>query len=372
MRHIAGAPGAPDGCYDADVVILSLDRPAETEAAIRSALAQVDVSRHVFIVDQGSQPQTLARLAGVVAPRKDATLVVLGCNLGVAGGRNRGADLGHGRIIVGLDNDAEFAEARTLARAVAALDCDPSVAAIGCRIVLHATGADDLSSWGYPISLLERSSETFDTVTFVGAGHAIRRVAWDACGGYDEALFFCWEEFDFCLRAIAQGWRIRYRGDIAIRHKVSPERRFAWLGTRWFYFVRNRLYIARKWGCSWPSLAPRIVGYLLKGARNAALRQTLDALYAAVGLSAGVEQRHLSVRANAYLRAADAAHRGSLLLRLRHEVLAILPRPPQGTFHLEAYREVPPKVECSPTPPGHSLESLLCFISAWGRGNRSA
>ena len=91
MRHIAGASGAPDGCYDADVVILSLDRPEETEAAIRSALAQVGVSRHVFIVDQGSQPETLARLAGVVAPRKDATLVALACNLGVAGGRNRGA-----------------------------------------------------------------------------------------------------------------------------------------------------------------------------------------------------------------------------------------------------------------------------------------
>jgi GT2 family glycosyltransferase len=327
MRHLAGAAGAPDGSYDADVVILSLDRPEETEAAIRSALAQVGVSRHVFIVDQGSRPETLARLINVIAPRKDATLVALGCNRGVAGGRNRGTRLGHGRIIVGLDNDAEFADARTLARAVAALDSDPAIAAIGCRIVLHATGADDLSSWGYPIELLEHAGEVFDAATFVGAGHAIRRAAWDACGGYDEALFFCWEEFDFCLRAIALGWRVRYRGDIAVRHKVSPEQRCAWSGTRWFYFVRNRLYIARKWGHSWPSLAPRIVGYLLKGAHNAALGQTLHALRAAVSLSAGVEQRRLSAGARAYLRAADAVHRGSLLLRLRHEVLAILPRP---------------------------------------------
>jgi GT2 family glycosyltransferase len=326
MRHLAGAAGAPVGSYDADVVILSLDRPDETEAAIRSALSQMGVSRHVFIIDQGSRPDTLARLVAIVASRADATLIALGCNRGVAGGRNCGTALGHGRIIAGLDNDAEFADAKTLARAVAALDADPTVAAIGCRIVLHATGADDLSSWGYPVSLLERAGEAFDAATFVGAGHAIRRAAWNACGGYDEALFFCWEEFDFCLRAIALGWRIQYRGDIAIRHKVSPERRFAWSGTRWFYFVRNRLYIERKWDRSWASLAPRIVGYLLKGARNAALWQKLHALCAAVSLSAGVQHRRLSPGARAYLRTVDAAHRGSLLRRLRHEVLAVLPR----------------------------------------------
>ena len=45
-RHIAGAATAPLGAYDADVVILSLDRVEETLAAIRSALAQVGVSRH--------------------------------------------------------------------------------------------------------------------------------------------------------------------------------------------------------------------------------------------------------------------------------------------------------------------------------------
>jgi GT2 family glycosyltransferase len=327
MRHIAGAAGPPNGSYDADVVILSLDRPEETAAAIGSALAQVGVSHHVFIVDQGSRPEALEHLAGIVALRRNATLVALGQNLGVAGGRNHGTALGHGRIVVGLDNDAEFADAGTLARAVAAMDADQTLAAIGCRIVLHATGADDLSSWGYPAGLLERAGTAFDTVTFVGAGHAIRRAAWDACGGYDEALFFCWEEFDFCLRAIAAGWRIRYRGDIAIRHKVSAERRFAWSDTRWFYFVRNRLYIARKWGQSWPALAPRIAGYLLKGARNGALRQTLLACRAAISLSKGAAQRHLPVGARAYLHAADTARRGSLLYRLRHEVLAVLPNP---------------------------------------------
>ncbi len=325
MQHIAGAAAPPDGEYDADVVILSLDRAEETVAAIRSALDQRGVARHVFVVDQGSQPEHLAQLADAVAGRGDATLVRLDRNHGVAGGRNRGAALGHARVIVALDNDAEFADADTLARAIAALDAAPEVAALAFRIVVYADGSDDLSSWGYPTSLLARAGEAFDAVTFVGAGHAIRRAAWDAAGGYDEALFFTWEEYDFCLRAIARGWRVRYRGDLLIRHKVSPERRFAWSGTRWFYFVRNRLYVGRKAGESWPHMAPRIAGYVVKGARNGVLWQTLRAVPAAWRMARRVPAVKLPDAARAYLVANDTAHRGSALTRLRREVLAALP-----------------------------------------------
>jgi GT2 family glycosyltransferase len=301
-----------------------LDRAAETEAAIASALAQEGVVFHVWVVDQGSRPETLARLAGFLAGRAGATLVSLGGNLGVAGGRNAGSALGHGRVIVGLDNDAEFADRCTLARAVAALDEAPDIAAVGFRIVEFATGCDDLSSWGYPLALLPRAGEAFDAVTFVGAGHAIRRAAWNQAGGYDAALFFCWEEYDFCLRAIDRGWRVRYRGDIVVRHKVSTERRVTWSGERWLQFVRNRLYIERKWGASWARLLPRIGGYLVKGLRNGHGWQSLRAVASATSLARVAGQSALSVYGRDYLRQNDRAHRGTLSQRLRGEVLGHL------------------------------------------------
>jgi GT2 family glycosyltransferase len=311
------------------VVILALDRPAETRAAIASALSQTGVLRHVFVVDQGSRPEALAQLAHVIGPRTDATLVSLQINHGVAAGRNVAASLGHGRIIVALDNDAEFADGTTLARMVSALDAEPDLAAIAARIVVHATGGDDLSSWGYPLALLPMAARSFETVTFVGAGHAIRRAAWDAAAGYDAALFFCWEEYDFCLRAIDRGWRVRYRGDIVVRHKVSAEQRVAWAGDRWFYFVRNRLYIERKWKASWLALAPRISGYLMRGVRNGHLRPTLRAITAAAALARRVQRVSLSPAAQDYLTRNDRAHRGSLLRRLRREVL----RPLSAAVH---------------------------------------
>jgi GT2 family glycosyltransferase len=312
-RHIAGAAEPPDGAYDADVVILTLDRAEETAAAICSALAQTGVSRHVFIVDQGSRPDNLSHLASVVRDRTDATLVALDRNHGVAGGRNRGTALGHGRVIFGLDNDAEFADATTLAHAVAALDQDGSVAAIGCRIKQYARDADDLSSWGYPAKLLPRAGESFETVTFVGAGHAIRRAAWD---GYDETLFFCWEELDFCLRAIERGWRVRYRGDVVVRHKVSPEQRLIWSDIRWFHFVRNRLYIARKWSTPWPTLLSRVGFYLIKGTRNGLPVQTVRAI--AAGLGSRVTPRRLSPAARCYVRANDSTHRSNWMVTVWH------------------------------------------------------
>ncbi|MBS0639467.1 MAG: glycosyltransferase [Proteobacteria bacterium] len=322
-RWVAGAATPPPEPYDADVVILMLDRFEETLAAVRSALAQDGVSLHVCVLDQGSAPSTLTRMAEALAGEDRATLLASACNLGVAAGRNAASAFGHGRVIVGLDNDAVFGAADTVASLVAALDAEPRLAAVGCRIVAYDTGSDDRSSWGYPPAPLTCAGESFDAITFVGAGHAIRRAAWAEAGGYDGALFFCWEEFDFCLRAIALGWRVRYRGDIVVRHRVSGERRVAWASDRWFYFVRNRLYIERKLGTRWPALLPRVLGYWMKSARHGLAAETLRAVIAAERMSPG-RRRAIPQAALSYISRNDRRLRGSLFTRLRKEVFSRL------------------------------------------------
>jgi GT2 family glycosyltransferase len=326
-RLVAGAAGPSNKSYDVDIVILALQRTEETLAAIASASGQTGVSVHIFVLDQGSCPHALGRLADAVQGRHDVTLLAADRNLGVAGGRNLISNLGHGRVIIALDNDAEFATTDTVSRLIAALDAEPRLGAVACRIVTYADGSDDLTSWGYPAKLLPCAGESFDTVTYVGAGHAILRKAWQQCGGYDSRLFFCWEEFDFCLRAIALGWRIRYRGDIVIRHKVSPEQRVGWNANRWFYFVRNRLYIERKLDRSWLALTPRIAAYLLKGARNRLLVQTVRAILAAADMAPRSTARAMGRAGLSYLTRNDRAHRGSVLSRLLREVLGRIGAP---------------------------------------------
>ncbi len=141
MRHVAGATRPLRGAYDADIVILALGRPNETQAAIASALAQRGLSRHVTVLDQGSSAEALQRLAALIAGCDDATLLVAERNLGVPEGRNAVSAFGHGRVIIGLDNDAEFAGPDTAALAVAVMDGAPEIAALGFRIMRHGTAA---------------------------------------------------------------------------------------------------------------------------------------------------------------------------------------------------------------------------------------
>jgi GT2 family glycosyltransferase len=326
-RHIAGAPG-PAAPVQADVIILAMDRAEETVAAIASARAQAGCTKHVWIADQGSRPEALARIAAAVQGAPDATLVRLDANHGVAGGRNRATALGRAPVVFALDNDAEFAAPDTLARAVAAFGADAALGALACRILVFSSGEDDLSSWGYPRGLLPLAAGDFDAATFVGAGHALRRAAFEAAGGYDDALFFTWEEYDLALRLMTMGLAIRYRGDIAVRHKVSPEARFAWSGTRWFHFVRNRLYVEMKHGATPASLLPRWLGYQVKAARNGVLRQGAGAFAAALRLARqfrpapGTEHLYgRSAAQRAWLARTDAAHRGGLVTRIRRDVL---------------------------------------------------
>ena len=331
MQLIAGTSPSRRSGYDADIVMLAVDRIEETLAAIASVFRQTGVSWHLTVLDQGSAPANLTRLAATLDGRPDACLFAADGNFGVAGGRNLASAPGRGRTIAVLDNDAEFATPDTVARMVGALDNEPALAAVGCRILRFADDTDDLLSWGYPLSLLPAAAESFDATTFVGAGHAIRRTAWIELGGYDPALFFCWEEFDFCLRAIARGWRVRYRGDIVVRHKVSTEQRMNWSGQRWFHFVRNRLYIGRKHGAAWLTLTPRICGYLIRGLHNAMPGQTLTAIAAAIRMSRTTSPHRLPPAARDYIRRNDTIHRGNLIERLGREVLAVLPDPSADT-----------------------------------------
>ncbi|HET6183248.1 MAG TPA: glycosyltransferase [Acetobacteraceae bacterium] len=326
MRHLAGAKRPPSGEYDADIVILMLERATETIAALSSALNQRGIVRHVTILDQGSSQQAIAEVASAIGSNTEATLLGTGRNLGVAAGRNRASAFGHGRAIIGLDNDAVFASRDSAAAAVRALAATPDLAAIGFRILAADGATDDPLCWGYPRGLLHAARETFEAATFVGAGHAIRRSAFEEAGGYDEALFFCWEEFDFCRRAIAAGWRIEYRGDIAIRHMVAPARRIAWRGGRWRYFVRNRLYIARKAGEGWPAILALAGGYAAKGAANGLLGDSVRAIAEATPLICRLRPaRRVLPRTREYLRRADGRYRPPIWRRLFIEGLAKLP-----------------------------------------------
>lgn len=229
-----------------DTTILSWDRSEDTLAAISSALQQEGIQGKVFVVDQGSSPDNITKLREFAENKQDLTVVYNKENLGVPGGRNCGALQGKGKYIVSLDNDAEFADEHQLAKATEIMEANPDIAVLAFRILRYGSTEDDWSSWPYGSTDKWPSDSSFYTTKFVGAGHMIRREAFEAIGGYDNKLFFMHEEVDLSKRFINSGFKIRYSHEVVIGHKVSAEHRVPWSSTRTLYDVRNSVYLAAK------------------------------------------------------------------------------------------------------------------------------
>jgi GT2 family glycosyltransferase len=314
--HLASGSLPPTYIYNVDIIILALNRFEDTLEAVESALSQLGASFHVLVLDQGSEPLIRSKFAAAFRGMANLSYFVTSTNLGVAGGRNLLTSFGNGRIIIGLDSDAEFTNPFVVADVVRKFDETEDLGALAFKILARDGLHLDLSSWGYPVQLIHRAESQFNTVTFVGAAHAIRRTTWTDAGGYDPDLFFTWEEFDFCLRAISLGWIVRYDGSISAIHKISPEARVSWSARRTRYFVRNRLIIARKWNASWAVLLPRISAYLYHGIRDHRFISTLQGIIEAIQLDRSRPKTIMPPEMREYLFHNDEKHRGSLLRQI--------------------------------------------------------
>jgi GT2 family glycosyltransferase len=305
---------------DVDVIILSWNRTPETIEAIESALAQEDVEQRVLILDQGSAPENLEQLRAVAARDSRIVLREMGRNVGVAAGRNLASDLGQGRYIVALDNDAIFTDNRVLARVAATFEADPSLGALAFRILNFYTGEDDDMCWDYPEALRPYADRDFEVTRYIGAGHALRREVFYAAGKYDEDLFFAGEERDVSYRMLNLGYRIKYAPHLAVRHKVLPGQRVRWDGGRYYYTVRNILYSDFKFGKSPLYLAKSAAALTLKGAYNGVGRQALRGAWDAIGMALHFSRSkedaalyRLAPDVRAHIRACERIGRGGVM-----------------------------------------------------------
>ena len=316
-------PQAAGKAYDVDVLILSWNRTDDLLEAITSARGQIGPTRRILIVDQGSEPQNIKRLERFIQDEPDILLKKLGRNTGVACGRNIATGMGNGRYIVALDSDAIFGDSTALAQAVQHLDAHPYLGVIGFRIENYFTGENDALSWDYPGC---NPDDRFYTTRFIGAGHAIRRSAFEAVGGYDARLFFCGEELDLAYRMLNLGFRIEYLPDIKVRHKVSPDHRIAWEHGRFFFTVRNALYTSYKFGIPTSGLCLAAMAFLVQGAFNgligSALRGTFAAIRVSVAYARSTEDKsayQLSPDTWRYIKECEPWHAEGIVSKIRRQ-----------------------------------------------------
>jgi GT2 family glycosyltransferase len=311
-----------------DVIILSWNRPHDTLAALESARDQRGVDHHIWVVDQGSEPQHLALVEQFVSTLPNATLDKLDHNIGVPAGRNLATSRGNAPVVVALDSDAVFADNEVLARAAERLADQPELCAIGFAITNFYSNEPDWGSWDYPRDY--DPTREFRSTRFVGAGHAIRRSSFEAVGGYDPRLMFCGEELDLCYRMINRDQRIVYWPACAVLHKVTHDHRVFWERGRYLQTVRNALYTQFKLGVSWPRLAVGAAAFLLRGARNRLAWQGARGVVASIAMCwafARSDEDKSAYRLTPdtwrYIRECEPARRESWLAKARRQLVAL-------------------------------------------------
>jgi GT2 family glycosyltransferase len=269
---------------DTDIIVLDWNRPDDTIRAVRSALSQTGVRRKIWVVDQGSETENRAKVAACFRDHEDVRVHWLERNVGVAAGRNIATRLGRARYVVSLDNDAVFSDDECVARAVAHFERDPRLGAVAFRILDEVTGTEH-EHWDYPAEYLHAGLESFEVTRYLGGGHAVRREAFELAGCYDDRLFFGAEERDVGWRMIKHGYVLRWQRDLAVLHRSTSAAKVAWSGKRYYYAVRNALYINHKFGAGPYRFARSAASMLLRAVRNGVAPAALRGIGAGCMLS---------------------------------------------------------------------------------------
>lgn len=235
-------PGGPQR-PDLSVLVVTWNVAPLAAAAVARVLERcgaLDVE--VIVVDNASPDGTAERLRAAFAGEGRVQVMDAGANLGFPRANNLALDRARGRHVLFLNPDTEVGEG-TLEACVAELDGDPSVGAVGCRLV----GADGRVQpegarrdyrirhlvWEglYLHVLFPRSrvfahqlvpeldrTRTADVEALVGAFLMTRRTLALELGGLPDELFMYHEDLAYCLRVRRRGYRVRYRGDVSTLH----------------------------------------------------------------------------------------------------------------------------------------------------------
>lgn len=207
------------------VIVILYNQAGLTLRTLQALADQRGASFETILIDNASTDDTDALLARV----DGAQIVRNPRNMGFLLAANQGAARARGRHLVLLNNDA-IVHAGALAATCEHLDADPSIGALGGRVVLMSGGVQEVGNQIFqdgstagigrdedpfaPAALIRR-----DTDYCSGVYLAIRQPLWAMLGGFDPAFAPAYyEDTDLCVRVWQAGFRVVYCPDIVLTH----------------------------------------------------------------------------------------------------------------------------------------------------------
>jgi N-acetylglucosaminyl-diphospho-decaprenol L-rhamnosyltransferase len=194
----------------------------------------------VFVVENGSGDD----LTNLKKRFPQVNVIDSSTNLGFAGGCNLAIDKAKGDYVVLINPDVLF-DNDSLYQIENAMNRAQDVG-IGGVSLKNLDDSQQACVWSFPkpldqlLLLLKINhlvpnlapfrrwlrkdfdySRSQDVDQVMGAFFCIRRELLNQIGKLDDGFFIWYEEVDYCRRAVAAGWRVRYFKNISARHKLG-------------------------------------------------------------------------------------------------------------------------------------------------------
>jgi GT2 family glycosyltransferase len=251
---------------DLAVIVVTHDSAQHLEACVHSVLAhQGDAEVEIAVCDSGSSDDVEAVTGRL------PVLFLPGPNRGFGAACNRGLaapELAGAPYVLLLNPDARLAEG-TLSHLIAECERRPRTGVVTVRMVdqhrrlVRNMGRPSTPTEYWKLALngrseLEGNSSHYEgerTCAWVSGSFLLaRRETIDQLGGFDERFFLYRDDVDFCRRARAGGWEVRYLPVLTAVHAMA-DRPFD--AHRERLLALSKLLYTRKWYAGWRSAAMR-------------------------------------------------------------------------------------------------------------------
>lgn len=191
--------------------ITTRHRPRALARLIDSLALLADFEPSVIVFDDGSEPPAQDTLAAMTT---SLPVRIIRDDSGAAyiAGRNRIVRHADTPFVLLLDDDAVILDAQPVRDALAILQRDTTVAAVG-----FAQAEADGQPW--PLPMQPGRGEVPSLVpAYIGFAHLVRRDTFLAMGGYQELFEFYGEEKELCIRLWQAGHKVVYLPAARIAH----------------------------------------------------------------------------------------------------------------------------------------------------------
>jgi O-antigen biosynthesis protein len=202
------------------IIVVTFNQLAYTRMCVESVLGRTDEPLELIFIDNGSTDGTVEYLQSLAAGK----VICNAENRGFAPAVNQGLQVAQGEQILLLNNDC-IVTTGWLNSLLEALHSSPRIGMIGP--VSNCVSGDQQVPTEYAVlSSLDgvawerrKSPELVSTTRLVGFCLLFRRSVLDQIGGLDERFRIgCYEDDDFCRRALSAGFELKIARHVLIHH----------------------------------------------------------------------------------------------------------------------------------------------------------